>query len=412
MPLRVQNADGIAGAWFNALLLASEGYGVEQGCGVILGGSTEEIDIRVGQGTIMHDGSLVSVATQQKTLQPGHPTKPRKDLVWIDREGTARIQPGEAADPVPPDKERDDTWVPEVPDASRLNGVPVAWVWIPPETTSSGELGPRDKIDMRVAPAGTSGIEVRDSDPRDEELIRTRAWINESVSAADGPLRVYYAHLDQTYTIDQTLESEGSGPSEIVIESFEDSISDNWRGGDSEHTYNAPAFEGSAAAAWDSNSFTRDYSLKGDGLDYYAEDGDRIRLAVRFDSGSERFAWLGFGKDGDDYYSGYRVQLEPNGTLRVQVSDSSNNVDTLGSAAASITTGEWYVMEVDYDGGGRGVHPARLYSTANGAPDTVLAEIASPTANDEHRGTGYVVCMHSGSGETRVDRLSVIPGGA
>lgn len=412
MPLRVENGDGIAGVWFNALLLAAEGYGVEQGCGVILGGATDEINIQVGQGAIMHDGSLVSVSAQQATLQPGNPDNPRKDLVWIDREGTVRVQPGVAGSHVPPDKERDDTYAPAVPDASRLNGVPIAWIEVPPGTTSAGELDPRDKIDLRVAPAGTGAFEVRQSDPPDEELFRTRAWINESVDIANGPFRIYYEHEDAIYSFDQTLVSSGDGPTELVVEDFEDSIADNWRGGDSALGYDTPAYEGSAAGSWDSNSVTRDYSLKGDGLEYYAADGDRIRMAVRFDAGSERYIWLGFGKDGDDYYSGYRAYIEPSGTLRVQVSDSNNNVSTLGSAAASISAGEWYILEVDYDGGGRGVHPVRLYSTASGAIDTQLAEIAAPTANTDHRGTGYVVCMHAGSGETRVDKLSVIPGGA
>lgn len=407
MPLRVQNGDGIAGVWFNTLLLAADGYGVEDGCGVILGGSLDTIEIRVAAGLIKHNGSLVSVAAQTKTLQPGHPTQPRKDLVWIDREGTVRTQPGETKPQQPPGKEGDDTYAPAVPDASRVNGAPVAWISIPPGATSSGDIDTRDTIDLRCSPAGASGIEVRDADPPDEELLQTREWYNTTT----GEEKVYYHNVREIHIRNTTLERSLGGPTELVVERFENSLADNWRGGDSNLTYNAPAFEGSAAGAWDTNSPTRDYSLKGDGLNYYAEDGDRIRMAVRFDSGSERFIWMGFGKDGDDYYSGYHAYLEPDGTLRLRVSDSSGNTDTLGSAAASISAGEWYILEADYDGGGRGIHPVRLHSTSNGSLDSVIAEIAAPTANTDHRGTGYIVCMHAGSGETRADRLSVIPGG-
>jgi hypothetical protein len=263
-----------------------------------------------------------------------------------------------------------------------------------------------------VRAGGAAGsIEVRDDDPPDAELLRTRIWRNTTA----GELRAFFADAGtagEVHTIDTTLVRSLGAPTEFVVEAFENSIDDNWRGGDSSFAYDTPAFEGSAAAAWDENANTRDYSLPGDGLDYYAEDGDRIRLAVRFDTGGERFAWMGFAKDSDDQYSGYRVRLEPDGTLLLQVADDSNDTTTLGSASASLSSATWYIVEAGYDAGGRGSHHARLWSTASGDVDTELAAITSPTVDTEYRGRGYTVCANAASGEVRLDRLAVTPDGA
>ncbi|MFC6825652.1 hypothetical protein [Halopelagius fulvigenes] len=409
MPQRNFIGDGSDALTLNNLNRRGEGYGWDRGCGVIIGGSTSAIELQVASGRVVHDGRQLSVSGGAVTLQPGDPVNPRKDLIYVDREGAIRVKQGRPAPPLPEDRVGDKTWQPAPPDSAALDAVPLAEIWVPPGATSSGDLEPRFRTDRRIK-AGTGGgaIPALSSDPPDEELLSTRQWLNTTA----GEIRVYREDTNEVHSVNTTLVRTIGAPSERVVEPFDESINANWRGGGSEYTFNTPAFEGNAAAAWSNNTWTRDYSLPGDGLSYYASSGDRISIAVRFDSTNARTMWFTFGRESDDYYSGNRVRLDPDGLLRLQVADDSNNFDTLGSVSVSVSWPNWYILETDYDGGGEGVHPSRIYSTASGARDTMLGEITSPTASTAHRGRGYGITMHGGSGEVRADRLAVTPDGA
>ena len=80
---------------------------------------------------------------------------------------------------------------------------------------------------------------------------------------------------------------------------------------------------------------------------------------------------------------------------------------TLGSISVSLSLDTWYIIEADYDGGGDGVHPFRIYSTAGGERDTELGEEASPDADTTYRGRGMVIgARGDGSG---LDRFAITP---
>lgn len=401
MPQQFEIGQGASALEMN-LFTRLGAYGRVSGVGVTLGGSTTDIECNVEPGSVLHDGSLVAVSSQTVEIQDGDPQNPRKDVIWIDYEGNAKVRAGVAAEADPPGETREDTWSPAPPAGTAIDGVVLAEVWVPSGATSSGDLTGADVIDRRVDAINKGGL-IRElaSDPADSELIGTQLWRNTTANE----LRAYFSDTDEVHNIDTTLERSLSGPTEIVIEDFEDSIEANWRGGESSLTYDTPAFEGSAAGSWDESGASRDYSLPGDGLERYPEAGDTISMA--FYGTASGHVYLGFGKETDSYDSEYRLRADTDGTLTLKRADTiSGSGATLGSVSFSYSAGTWYIMEVDYDGGGSGVHQFRVYSTSGGSRDTVLAEELSPTSDSEYRGRGIAV---GGADEFRVDRWAVTP---
>lgn len=381
-------------------------YGWIDGCGVILGGSTTDIELNVESGTVLHDESIVSVNSQTVTLGDGDPQHPRKDIVWIDSEGTAKVRAGVAEEKQPPGANLKNTYQPEPPSGRGIDGVPLAEVGVPTGATDTGDVSGFDIYDRRVA-AVNSGGQLRElaADPADGELVTTQLWYN---TTAD-ELRAYFSDQDEVHTINTTLQRSLSGPTEVVVENYEDSILSNWESGSNDYSdYTTPAFEGSAAAYWnEANTYNRDYSLPGDGLSRYPDPGDTIAIAV-YEVPSGNHAYLGFGKETDDYGEEYRLRLNGDGTLSLLRADeqTAGAGTELGSVSYTQPSSDWQILEVDIDGGGQGVHQFRAYSTSGGSRDTVLAEELSPTSDTTYRGRGMSA---GGYDEYRVDRLAVTP---
>jgi hypothetical protein len=402
MPQRHQIGNGRHAITDNLFARLGEGYGWVRGAGVTLGGSSTDITVRVGDGLINVSGSPVSVASQTVTLPDGNASAPRRDLVYIDREGTAQFEQGEAGGPLPPDKTRENTKVPAPPAAAAIDGVPVADVWVPAGATSAADLDPDDVTDQRVADQGAlGGIPTREDDPPRDELLQTRWWRNETA----GELRAYFADVDEIHRIDTTQVQTFSGDNTVLIESFDESITANWVGGDSTFKYEAtPSIEGDAAAFWDDGGNTTDYSIPGDGLPYYPQPGDTIAMGVR-QEGTDRVV-MGFGKEADDVSEDYRVQLRVEEDEVRLVRDDVGSQTTLGSISASLSKDTWYILEADYDGGGEGTHPFRVYSVdGSGNRDTVLGEETSPTTDTTYRGRGVLI---RALGRARFDYLHAI----
>lgn len=402
MPQKFEIGQGATALEFN-LFTQIGSYGRIDGVGVTLGGSTSSIELDVEPGTILHDDDIVSVSAQTVTLQQGDPQNPRKDVVWIDYEGSARVRAGVPAAPDPPGEKREDTWQPAPPPGTALDGVPLAEVWVPAGATETGDLQEADVVDRRIDAVNKSGrIRELASDPADSNLVKSQLWRN--ITANE--LRAYFSDTDEVRSIDTTLVRSLSGPTEKVIEDFDDSISANWSGGDSSFDYNTPAFEGDNAAEWTGPGITRDVSVPGDGLTDYPESGDTISLAVR-DVDSSGYAYFSFAKESDVAGENYRLSVSGSGDLELEKRGANDTLDTtLGSTSFSFASGTWYVIEVEYDGGGNGVHPFRVYSTSGGSRDTVLAEELSPTQDTTYRGRGLEI---GGDIGFRIDRLGLIP---
>lgn len=404
MPQQFESGQG-ATALEQNLFTRLGSYGWIDGAGVTLGGSTTDIECNVSEGTILHDGAILAVSSQTVTIQPGDPQNPRKDVVWVNSEGSAKVRAGIAEEPLPAGESRQDTFQPEPPAGTSIDGVPLAEVWVPAGASDSGDLSTLDVIDRRVG-AVNKGGQIRElaSDPPDSELIASQLWRNTTA----GELRAYFSDVDEVRSLDTTLVRSLSGPTEIVVENYEDSILANWTSGELDYTaYDTPAFEGSAAASWDEpNNHNRDYSRPGGGLTRYPDAGDTISLAV-YEVPSGNHCYLGFGKETADYGEEYRLRVDAGGSLTLKRADTINGTgEELGSLSYSHPSGEFVIIEVDYDGGGQGVHQFRVYDTASGSRDTTLAEELSPTTDTTYRGRGISV---GGFDEYRVDRFSVIP---
>jgi len=408
MPQRLNLDDGATALPLNALFRLGEGYGWLEGGGVTFAASGSSIDVTVDSGTVRVSGSLTEFSQQTLTLPDGAPNNHRRDLVYVDYRGEAGYIQGDPAETVPQltPNDRFQNPVPAPPSAQALDGVPLAEVWVPPGTTASDALNPTDINDVRVSDIGGFGVvPVLSADPPEEDLTQTRLWRNTSA----GEFRAYSADANAIISFNTTTVTSFSGAATRLIEAFENSIKDNWRGGDSEFTYTTPAFEGSAAAYWDQSTRTADYSLPGDGLGYYPESGDTPALAIYAESGSDRIDFA-FGKDADDFTGDNRVRVDvANDDLTLLSTDADGVTRTLGSASPSLSTGTWYIIEADYDGGGTGVHPTRIYSTSTasdpGTRDTELAAISSPTADTTHQGRGVGLDI---VGEARVDYLHAL----
>ncbi|MDT3434683.1 hypothetical protein [Haloarcula sp. 1CSR25-25] len=408
MPQRLNIDDGATALPLNALFRLGEGYGWLNGGGVTLASSGSSIDVTVNAGTVRVDGTVVDFVQSTLTLPDGAPNDHRRDLIYIDYRGKAGYIQGEPAETVAEltPNDRFQNPLPAPPSAQALDGVPLAEAWIPPGTTSSDELDPGDLNDVRVSDVGGLGIiPVRSSDPPEADLTQDRLWRNTSAEE----YRAYTADADAIVAFSTTTVTSFSGDTTRLVEDFEDSIKDNWRGGDSDFTYTTPSFEASAAAYWDQSTRATDYSLPGDGLAYYPESGDTVAMAVYAESGHDRID-LAFGKDVDDFTGDNRIRIDvPNNDLELLSTDADGVSRTLGSASPTLSAGAWYIIEADYDGGGSGVHPTRIFSTDTstdpGTRATELASISSPTQDTTHQGRGVAVAI---VGEGRIDYLHAL----
>jgi hypothetical protein len=404
MPERIRTGEAALPPTLNGLLRRGEGYGWVRGCAVTRTASTSDIEIRVASGRVIAGGETYDISTTTKTLGEGDSQYPRKDLVLVDYQGDVRVLPGVPGQADPADREAEFTKSPAPDAAASLDGTLLAEVWVPAGATSNADLEPDDISDKRIAdPGGFGTVPVLSSDPPEEELLRTRLWRNSSA----GEFRAYVADADAIVALTTSTVTTFSGDTLRLVEDFEASIKGNWRGGGSEFTYTTPVFEGSAAAYWDSTGETKDYSLVGDGLPYYAEPGDTVGLTVYFEN-SSAVVDLGFGKSADDFVEEYRVRLDNGANELALIKTESDGSETLlGATAVSLSTGSWYWIEADYDGGGAGVHPCRVFSTTTGsnpgAKDTELAAVSSPTADSDYRGRGYYLRV---SAESRIDYLT------
>jgi hypothetical protein len=408
MPKRINIGDGATALPLNTLLRRGEGYGWLDGGGVTLGASTTGIDVDAAAGTIRADGSRVEFGQQTVTLPDGHPQYPRRDLVYVDYLGTLTFLQGVAREPRYSAARRFQNPIPAPPDSAAIDGVPLMEVWVPAGATETADLDPsQDFNDARVADVGGLGIvPVRSADPAEEILTQTRLWRNDSA----GEFRAYAADAGAIVSFSTSTVQSFSGPANTLVEGFESDITGNWAKGGTDYTYTTPAFEGSAAASWDDSALERAYSLPGDGLPYYPEPGDTIAQAVRFDTGAtypQEYATVGFGKEIDEFDGDYRVELSlVDDALGVIKTSATGNYDYLGSTSVTLSEDTWYIIEADYDGGGTGVHPTRVWSTTTasdpGQRDSILAEIASPTADETWRGRGVSIRT---DGRVRIDYL-------
>lgn len=410
MPERIPIGRGATALPLNTLIRQGEGYGWLSGGGVSRGSSTSQLDLLVNDGKIRAGGELVEFSSVTVTLPDADPQNPRRDLIYVDYLGTVSVVQGEAASAKYSDAAKFGNPVPSPPSGANINGVPLAEVWVDSGIDGAAELGVEDINDARVADVGArSLIPELSADPPEEDLIQTRLWRNTTA----GEFRAYVRDTDSIVSFTTSTVTSFSGPTTRMVEDFDNPLSSNWSidgpGFDS-----AAPFEGTSATYWDSNDFIRAASDPGDGLPYYPQPGDTIGMAFRFDSGDSygpEHIRLGFADDTGGFEGSYEIEInEGNDELRlVETVSQTTGRTIMDSTPWTRTEDVWYMMEVEFDGGGEGVHPCRVYSTTTatdpGQRDSVLAELPSPPADTTHRGRGLNLRL---KGRIRVDYLHVL----
>lgn len=412
MPLRYEAGDAADALFRTVITRRGEGYAVVSGCGVTVGDSGSDIVVDINTGTIRHDGVLVDVSAQSVTLPDGDPQAPRRDLIYIDRGGSASFVQGEAVPYNPSDRRGDQTWSPAPPAAPALDGVVLATVLVPPGATDSADLPTgvvdADPIrDYRVGDVSAIGtLPERSSDPDAADLDRAQQWLNTSMNSGDGALRFYNSAAEEIVTI-QTASATSVNPGqETVIESFDSDISANWQFVDTdEYTYGSPSIEGAAALQYGESGPTTVTSVPGDGLSDYPEEGQTASVAIYYESGADEVNF-GIGKEDSRFRDGYFMRFNLNDDeFSVVRLDEGGGIDTLGGpVSVSFSPGNWYLGDIAYDGGGAGVHPAQCYAESGGSRGTQLADIAAPSADTTYRGRGVEL---SGNNNFAADRYTL-----
>jgi hypothetical protein len=127
---------------FNQLYYIIQNYWVVSGCAPSDGSNNMEVD--VASGTVIHDGNVVSVASQTATLNSSD-SDPRKDVIYIDSGGNAQVTTGTAAPAEPSGDTQFDTYHPTPPSLESTTGVIVGEVWVGAGTSDiqSGDIRDR-----------------------------------------------------------------------------------------------------------------------------------------------------------------------------------------------------------------------------------------------------------------------------
>lgn len=149
MPLETTSNSAVESLTINQFAHWQVGDAWDTGCDVSIGSSTEDIVVSISQGAMYVGGTEVTVNAQQKILQTGDNENPRKDVVVVDENGSVDIVAGTPA-PILSDIPEDDSRFDPVfhayrPAPDELDGkggelVPIAVVWVPPDTVSSSDL--------------------------------------------------------------------------------------------------------------------------------------------------------------------------------------------------------------------------------------------------------------------------------
>jgi len=128
MTLGIQAGDGAQALDLNQLLSALDGFAVRTsvggGCQVSKASSSV---VEVGDGEVLFDGSVVAVDAQLVTVPDNTSSDPRKDVVFIDSNGTAQLSQGTPAAAKPSGQTGRDTFQPAPDDFANTDAVVLAW---------------------------------------------------------------------------------------------------------------------------------------------------------------------------------------------------------------------------------------------------------------------------------------------
>jgi len=137
----IDDGDGVQALDYNQVADRWQ-YSVREGCAVSVGSGALEAD--VANGSVIHDGDVVSVAGQTVSLEAAD-TLPRKDVVYVDGGGTVLVATGVAERAQPPGEVRAGTYRPAPQDLSATAAVVLAEVWVAGDASDITSADIRDR---------------------------------------------------------------------------------------------------------------------------------------------------------------------------------------------------------------------------------------------------------------------------
>ena len=106
--------------------------------------------VDVAEGEVFVEGSPVTFDAGGVTLPAQDPNQPRKDVIFVDPGGALKVEPGEPGAPRPQWASRDQTYHPEPPDMTDVDGAELAVVWVPGGQSGQSDTVPDDIQDRRL----------------------------------------------------------------------------------------------------------------------------------------------------------------------------------------------------------------------------------------------------------------------
>lgn len=178
----------------NVDTLAREGYVVHSGCSVTINGSgtlgSGNNAISVASGEIYHDQTSVDVSSQNVDIDTGD-SNPRKDVVYLDGNGSANVVNGTPQSANPSGFTRFKTREPYPDDFDDQDGVVLAEVWVPADASSIGsnDLNDRRQFSDESKILASSSITLTgDSTPAAETTLA--GVTNDQLRGVDSLVRV------------------------------------------------------------------------------------------------------------------------------------------------------------------------------------------------------------------------------
>lgn len=152
MTLRIRNFEGIQALDIVQLIKSREGTGWDNGVEPSLDDSASDIEIEVTSGEVKISDTSISVTNQSVTIPDGHSDWPRKDLIYVDSDGSLLIEEGTAREAQPEGQEGAGAYQPEVDDMSDIDGVAIAELWVPRNATSPDDIDESNHLRDRRVP--------------------------------------------------------------------------------------------------------------------------------------------------------------------------------------------------------------------------------------------------------------------
>jgi len=210
MTLGIQAGDGAQALDLNQLFAARDGFSVLTSIGgACKVGKSGNSTLAVDSGEVLFDGEVVAVDTQTVAVPDNTASNPRKDVVFIDGDGSAQLSQGTPAPAKPAGETGRDTFQPAPNDFADIDAVVLAEVFVPAGATA---VDAANISDRRVPSELAQGIDLPDDTAigfgdNDDAEIRfddsLGAWV---VSFGDEEFQVL---PDGTLRLDGQLETAG-----------------------------------------------------------------------------------------------------------------------------------------------------------------------------------------------------------